>query len=149
MLSNAMIKKFLQQIGGLAAGSSCYIGLSTTEPQFDENNAFNITEPSTELGYSRRLFESTPTSGTDTLRGCAMIDENNVLTNTEIIYFGEATGDWGVIPYYCLFSSATKNSSGADLIAYGELDEPINPTANTVPLIRAKAIKITLTAGEK
>lgn len=140
MLSNAMIKKILRQIGGLYPGSSCYIGLSSTKPIYEGDTAYNITEPSEELGYSRQLFESTPTTGNDFLKGCAEIDENNVLTNNAIIFFGEALGDWGTIPYYCLFSAST----GGELLAYGELDETIAPTANTVPLIRKNAIKISL-----
>lgn len=140
MLSNSMINKILRQIGGLYPGSSCYIGLSSTKPIYENNTAYNITEPSEELGYSRQLFESTPSQGYDNLIGCAEIDENNVLTNNAIIFFGEALGDWGTIPYYCLFSAKT----GGELMAYGELDETITPTANTVPLIRKNAIKISL-----
>ena len=140
MLSNAMIKKFLRQIGGLYPGSSCYIGLSSTKPVYEDETAYNITEPSVDLGYSRQLLESTPQSGNDYLKGVAEIDANNVLTNNAIIFFGEATGDWGTIPYYCLFSAET----GGELLAYGELDEVITPTANTVPLIRKNAIKISL-----
>ena len=139
MLTNSTIQNFLKWLGGLVAGTYCYIALSTTAPD-DNIVGGNVTEPSTELGYSRQVLHYI-TGGTNSVSaGPGYIDENGVLTNKDIIFFGEATGDWGTITHYCLFSSST----GGELMAYGELDEPITPTANTVPLIREGQIKITL-----
>lgn len=138
MLTDNAIRSFLRQIGGLTTGSACYIGLSSTQPDIIGQG---ITEPIGN-GYERALFNST--SSTSTSNGSATINENGVLTNNQIIYFGEALGSWGTLKYYCLFSAKT----GGNLLAFGELETPITPTVGTVPLIREGAIQITISRGE-
>lgn len=138
MLTNNAIRSFLRQIGGLNQGTSCYIGLSSTQPDIIGQG---ITEPIGN-GYERALFNSI--SSNNNTNGCATITEEGVLTNSSIIYFGEALGSWGTLNHYCLFSSKT----GGTLLAYGDLETPITPTVGTVPLIREGAIQITISRGE-
>lgn len=138
MLTNYMINDFLKKLGGLMSNSNnCYIALSSTEPNVAGGG---VTEP-VGNGYSRTVFGA---NGSNSELSKAVINADGVLTNNEIIYFGEATGNWGTLTHYCLFSSA----SGGSLLAYGELKNPITPTAGTVPLIRVGEIKITLSRGE-
>ena len=138
MLTDYTIKGFLEKLGGLIQyGGSCYIGLSSTEPNVVGGG---VTEP-VGNGYARALFG---TNGSNSELNNAQVTDEGVLTNKNIIYFGEATGDWGEQKYYCLFSSAT----GGNLLAYGELTNPISPTSGTVPLVRVGEIKITLARGE-
>lgn len=136
MLTKYTKELFLKQLGGLVSGTSCYIALSTTAPNENASN-YNVTEPHSTLGYSRQVFRTTSTSGS---QGSGYIDANGALSNNDIIYFGEASGSWGTITHFCLFSAKT----GGNLLAYGTLSSTISPTAGTVPLIRADEIKITL-----
>lgn len=139
MLTDYIVNEFLKRLGGLLSNSGyCYIGLSSTPPNVAGGG---ITEP-VGNGYNRVLFGCN--SSGSSLSNHAIIDDDGVLTNKDIIYFGEATGDWGTLTHYCLFSGAT----GGTLLAYGELTKPISPTNETVPLIREGEIKITLSRGE-
>lgn len=102
-----------------------YIGLSTTAPARDGTG---VHEPEGN-GYSRKRLQDmgTPTNG--------------ITTNTDTIYFAEATGDWGTCTYFCLFSGAT----GDNLIAYGALPGGgIHPTDGKVPLIRAGNLSLSM-----
>ena len=138
MLTDNAIRSFLRKLGGLETGSSCYIGLSSTQPDIIGQG---ITEPIGN-GYQRALFNSVSSGNSSS--GCATITEDGVLTNNAIIYFGEALGSWGTLNHYCLFSSKT----GGNLLAFGDLENPITPTVGTVPLIREGAIQITISRGE-
>ena len=105
-------------------GNGVYIGLSTTTPSRDGTG---VTEPPSAAGYSRRKLTgmSTPALG--------------VTTNTETVYFSEATGDWGVCTYFCIFASAT-----GSLLAYGSLPTSIHPTDGKVPLIRPGNLSLSM-----
>ena len=60
--------------------------------------------------------------------------------NFDTIYFPEATGSWGTCTHYLLFDKQTDGN----LLAYGELQEPITPVNGTVPLIRSQELQMTL-----
>lgn len=118
---------------GTYAYSTVYVGLSTTTPSRDGSG---ITEPSGN-GYARVQLGvgtqsetqkmSTPTYGET--------------ANTEIIYFPEATGNWGTCTHFCLFSAAT----GGTCIAYGALTSSIAPVNETVPIIRIGDLTMSMT----
>lgn len=97
-------------------GANVYVGLSTTTPLRDGTG---VTEPPAAAGYARKKL----TGMSDPALG--------VTTNTDTVYFAEATGDWGVCTYFCLFQGLT-----GDLLAYGALPTSIHPTDGKVPLIR-------------
>ena len=65
---------------------------------------------------------------------------NGSVSNTDIIFFPEATGSWGTITHFGLFTQA----SGGQLIVYGALTSPITVSANYVPLFRAGNFTLTL-----
>lgn len=136
-LTYSQARTMLRTING--NNGSIYIGLSRTAPGRSGNN---VEEPPAEAGYRRVLLSSS-----------AMSDPANGSThNQDTIYFAEATGDWGVCTYFCLFNRATanKDSSGNDttLLAYGSLPNSVHPTGNdtsgTVPLIRAGNLVMTI-----
>lgn len=135
MITNYFLEQCLRQLGGLSNGS-CYLGLSKQAPTEDGQGA---VEP-VGNGYERVLLNSSGSSGNNHLE----IGEDGKLTNKDIIYLGEATGTWGTLTHYCLYSSKT----GGNMLAYGQLTEQITVESGTVPLIRAGEIKISISRGE-
>lgn len=107
--------------------SSVYVGLSTTAP---DRNGSGFTEPSAANGYARVLLGIAQGSAQATQK----MDNPNLgtITNKEIIYFPEATGNWGTCTHFLIFSAATDGV----LVAYGALTNEISPVNGTVPLIR-------------
>lgn len=121
---------------GKGSGSlaNCYMGLSTTTPNA---NGSNFTEPSGTLGYARSVIGISGQSATQVMGN----PSNGSVSNTDIIFFPEATGSWGTITHFGLFTAA----SGGQLIVYGALTTPITVAANYVPLFRAGNFTLTLT----
>ena len=102
-----------------------YVGLSTTAP---DRGGSGYTEPSSAAGYSRVLLGTYNQAATQKM-GAANLGASS---NTDIIYFPEATGSWGTCTHFLIFSAATDGV----LIAYGALTDEIAPVAGTVPIIR-------------
>ena len=46
--------------------------------------------------------------------------------------FYEATGSWGTLPYFAIYTAAT----GGNMVACGSLTTSISPVASTIPIIR-------------
>ena len=110
---------------------SCYLALSTTEPTINNSN---VTEP-VGNGYARisiSKFMAAPALSSD-----STVTE---ITNNKEIHFNEATGNWGTITHFALYTSST----GGTPLYVGALTQAITPTANTVPLIKVGQLKITL-----
>ena len=110
---------------------SCYLALSTTEPTINNSN---VTEP-VGNGYSRipiSRFMAAPALSSD-----SSVTE---ITNNKEIHFNEATGNWGTITHFAIYTSST----GGKPLYVGALTQAITPTANTVPLIKVGQLKITL-----
>ena len=101
-----------------------YVGLSTTEP---DRYGGNIEEPQGN-GYARVLLGTAQQAQTQKMAAAA----TGATSNTEIIYFPEATGAWGTCTHFCLFNAAENGTC----IAYGELYQSIQPVLDTVPIIR-------------
>lgn len=134
MITNYFLEQCLRQLGGLSNGS-CYLGLSKQAPTEDGQGA---VEP-VGNGYERVLLNSSSSSGNNHLE----IGDDGKLTNKDIIYLGEATGTWGTLTHYCLYSAKT----GGNMLAYGQLTEQISVESGTVPLIRVGEIKISISRG--
>lgn len=135
MITNYFLEECLRRLGGLSDGS-CYLGLSKQAPTEDGQGA---VEP-VGNGYERVLLNSSNSSATGHLE----IGDDGKLTNKDIIYLGEATGTWGTLTHYCLYSAKT----GGNMLAYGELTEAISVETGTVPLIRVGEIKISISRSE-
>lgn len=122
--------------------ASCYIALSSTAPNADGTG---ITEPSGN-GYARCSMKYNLMSGTSeyvyNFPSSPTYDEGTdkySISNILDIYFREATGPWGTLSYFAIFSAST----GGELMAYGTLTSPINPIADTIPVIRVGGLVIT------
>ncbi|HIU80607.1 MAG TPA: hypothetical protein IAC67_06810 [Candidatus Coproplasma excrementipullorum] len=147
MISNYAANKVLQSICGQTQycnlATSSFLGLSSTQPQA---NGQGVTEPSGN-GYARKQIGQYQNSA-----GWLMNSPSNgAVTNKEEIHFNEAEGAWGELGYVCIFDAATNGN----LLAWGQIGSyseggeftpsTINPTANTVPLIKVGNIKISIT----
>jgi hypothetical protein len=136
MITHYFANKILPLLCGKASSltsvSSIYVGLSTSAPSADGTN---VTEP-VGNGYARVLLGNTSQELTQKMGTVA----NGHVENDEIIYFPEATGSWGTITHFCIFDSA----SGGNLLAFGALNSPITPTANTIPIIRIGELTISI-----
>lgn len=88
--------------GAESLPSTYYIGLSTTEPTVAGTG---VSEPSSANGYIRKAISSfqqnKSTAGS--------------VSNASEISFPEATGNWGSVPYYCIFDA----SESGNLLIYG------------------------------
>jgi len=138
-------QNIMDVINGLNTGTAQYpttwIALSTTAPNADGTG---VTEPSGN-GYSRIPTRYNIMSGmqqyVSNFPNSATYDSGTdkySISNTKDIYFYEATGSWGTITHFAIFSS----SSGGNMIAYGALNSPISPAADTIPVIRAGQLTI-------
>lgn len=139
-------KNIMDLINGLGSSSygTTYLALCANNPATTDDDA-QLGEPSGN-GYVRipvryniisgtqqyvNNFPTTPTydSGTDKYS----------ITNTRDIYFYEATGSWGTLPYFVIFDQQT----GGNRLAYGSLTSAISPAANTIPVVRTGNLTIT------
>lgn len=136
MITNYAANKVLQALCGkansLTLGQTAYVGLSTTAPTVAGGN---VTEPSGN-GYSRVMLGNYNQSYTQKMG----TPSGGAISNTEIIYYPEATGAWGTITHFCIYDAPT----GGNLLAFGALTTSITPTANTIPIIRVGELDISL-----
>ena len=130
--ANEILNYFTGRMQALELFGTIYLGLSTTTPT---NAGGNITEPIGN-GYARIMVGTYQQALTQKMSAAA----NGETTNTEIIYFPEATGSWGICTHLCFYKAAT----GGTPFAFGELNLSISPTTGTVPLIRVGGLTLTL-----
>lgn len=105
---------------------TCYLALSTTPPNAAGGN---FTEPPGSTGYARTLLGTYNSPSTFIMSA----PSGGTTTNTDIIFFPEATASWGSITHFGLFDAKT----GGNLMVYGQLSAPVTVPANYVPLFRA------------
>ena len=130
--ANKILPLLIGKTSTLNSTSSVFVGLSTTTPTL---TGVNVTEPSGN-GYARVLLGNTSQALTQKMGEVS----NGHVENDEIIYFPEATGSWGTITHFCIFDSA----SSGNLLAFGILSTPIQPVANTIPIIRVGELDLSL-----
>lgn len=135
MMSYHLANRILEGLSGRTGlfSSAIYLGLSTTAPARDGTG---FTEPPSSNGYKRTLL--------------GMFNQNSSIKmnvamsggtyNNDTIYFPEAIGPWGTCTHYLLFDKPEEGN----LLAYGELQEPITPVNGTVPLIRTQELQMTI-----
>jgi hypothetical protein len=110
--------------------SGAYIGLSTTQPNVDGTG---VTEPPSGTGYSRVAAS-----------GGGFSASNGTVTNSNYLYFPEATVSWGTVIYLCVFEG---NSSSSKVRYFGALTTPKTIDVNSVPLFRPGSINISIVEG--
>lgn len=115
------------------AAPRAFLALSSAEPTA---NGQGVTEP-VGNGYKRKQIGFWQ----DTYGQLMGTPSEGVITNTQEIHFDEATGAWGELKYVCIYSAET----GGNLLAWGELENPISPVANTVPVIKVGELVISIT----
>lgn len=141
-LTQYMRKQILKMIAGKSSFSNyTYLALSTSAINADGTG---IVEPSGN-GYSRvRVDTVNVIGGTGTISAWPSdpsdtdSDGKYEYTNNQDITFPEATGSWGTITYFAIFTAQT----GGNMIAYGALATPIAPVADTIPVVRAGQLTI-------
>jgi len=119
--------KVLELIVGKTAFATptVYLALSTADPTDD---ASGLAEPSG--GSYVRLL----TAGSDWAAAAA-----GSISNSAVLAFAEATGDWGTITHVALYDAA----SGGNMLAHGALDSSLAVTSGKT--LRFQASQLTLT----
>ncbi len=106
-----------------------YVGLSSLQPDTSMNKAYEPTGG----GYARVKV------------GPFTEPSNGSVSIAEAVEFGRSTSPWYEHPvracYWVLFDGA---DASANILAYGELDEPKCIESNTIIMIGAQSIIITL-----
>ncbi len=110
--------------------STCFIGLLKS---VGGNGA---TEPDASTGYGRTQIGNYQ-NGAGQLMGTPT---SGKITNSQIIYFPEATSDWGTVTHFGLFTSAT----GGTPFLWGALSDSVNIPSGYVPLFRVGKLSISI-----
>lgn len=136
MLTYAFANKILNAISARSTGSitsgETFAGLSYTNPT-RAGNAF--TEPDPATGYSRVRLGQTSQNLT-WLMGAAADGETKNLVN---IHFPKALTNYpSPVTHFLIFNGA------AELIGYGQLTNPIQPVAMSIPVVEKDNLTISL-----
>lgn len=131
-------------VGRQSIQNTVYLALSTTPIDPDLGQLPN--EPYSGYGYARVAVGSTASGSTVPNYFPANPTYDDVtgkysFANDTEIHFHEATGDWGTLAYFALYTSSTGTAEN-NLVAYGQLVSSIHPTANTIPIIRPGNLKV-------
>ena len=133
MISKTILSNFLGALLGKTtiSYSNVYMALSTADPTVDGSG---ISEPSGN-GYARKvLTTSYGLNGTSHAFGNVSYDDltdTATVSNSYEIQFPKATGSWGTITHFAIFSAAT----GGTMLAYGTLTNSISPVTDSVAII--------------
>ena len=115
--------------------STCFIGLLKSITTSSENGTIFL-EPETSAGYGRTQIGNYQ-NGQGQLMGTP---SGGKITNSQIVYFPEATADWGTVNYFALYTSA----SGGTPFLWGALSEPVSIPSGYVPLFRVGKLSISI-----
>lgn len=133
MISKQILSNFLGAILGKTSFnySTVYMALSTSDPTVDGSG---ISEPSGN-GYARKvLTTSYGSSGTAHAFSNVTYDDltdTATVSNAYEIQFPKATGSWGTITHFAIYSAST----GGTMLAYGSLTNSISPVTDSVAII--------------
>lgn len=132
------LRRLIEAVGSTGTPAR-YLALSSTAPNADGTN---VTEPSGN-GYQRISMRNNIISSLGNnfdLNNPAYDQQNDKYSYTNIVdvYFYEATGSWGTLGYFAVYTAQT----GGTCIAYGSLANSISPVINSVPVIRAGDLTI-------
>lgn len=140
MITNYAANKIINDLigrnkiaNGISGTGAAYIGLSSTEPAKDGTN---FTEP-TGGGYKRILIGMSGNTITYLMSAAA----NSSSTNPDEIHFNEVLESWGTLTHFGIFDAVTSGN----LLIYNPLETAITPSLNSIPMIRAEDLTITLT----
>lgn len=136
--TNSMISILNQLCGKVNGGlaSSAFLALSQTAPNIEGGG---VTEP-VGGGYKRTKIGSYQEGSK---MGTPAYDSTTgkvTVKNNEEIHFNEATGSWGAITHFAIYSQQT----GGTPLYVGQLNSTITPTAGNVVIIKVGDIQISL-----
>ncbi len=132
--ANTILNAFFGKAQSINIASTCYIGLSTTQPTATGDN---FTEPAALTGYSRTLIGMYNQGSTQMMDSAS---EGTISNGSNIIFFPEATATWGTISYFGIFTS----KSDGKPIMWGALTTPISVPSGYIPIFRAGALNVSL-----
>lgn len=136
--SNAMTL-ILNQLCGKSQSSmasSAYLALSQTAPN---SAGGGITEP-VGNGYERAMlgmYNGTKHMGEPVHDATA---GKTTISNISEIHFNEATGSWGTLTHFAIYSSKT----GGTPLYVGQLNTSLTPVENNVVIIKVGDLKISI-----
>lgn len=131
-VKNVVLEHLLGKVTQVDLGNETWLALSTANPTADGSG---IAEPSGN-GYGRVLVGNSAQPLTQKFGSAA----GGVITNIDAIMMPEATGAWGTITHFALFTA----ESGGTFIGWGALTASIAPVSGDVPLFRAGQLTWTL-----
>ena len=121
--------------GALASAPTIYVALSTSAPNMDGTG---VTEPS---GATVSDYARVETAAADW--AAATDADPSVLANAQAIEFPQlttASEDWGTVTHFALYDAATNGN----LLGYGALGTPKNPTEGDTPSFSVGDLEIRL-----
>lgn len=128
-LTDALEKEILDHIlktGSYAPPSTVYLGLSTADPL---DSGSGLAEPSGN-GYARKAISFGGATG-------------RAITQDADVTFDQATGSWGTITHYGLFTLST----GGVLMAHGSLNTSKAVIAGNTPSVASGEVIVSVSTG--
>lgn len=127
-LENEVLDVYFGRASPTLNTTTLYIGLSTTTPT---DAGGNFTEPSGGAAYARVAYTNNGTNWPSASGGTKQ--------NANNIQFPAATGSWGTITYFGIFTA----SSGGTPIATGQLSSSKTPAVGDTLIFPTNGITIT------
>lgn len=157
--ATTLLRSLIKTVTGSGSSATTtyhYLALGTSEsdPQPDGSGFVEPQLPSlpvfdedhreiTQNEYRRVRFTSTMDIAHDLDNNDAPIE--GIIENAEAIMFPEAEHySWGTITHIGIFSSSSRTSPSEKALFYAELDEPVTVLQNTIPIFRARKLRIGL-----
>lgn len=143
MLTKAFKRELLRLVAGISRvstsllnSSEIYVGLLLEDPTPEGN----IVEPQPVTGYEKAIVGHTNASIVNALE--IPEDPFEEIVNNKTIFFPKALSNYPPVTHVGIFG---KTSTGTiRLIAYGELDTPLSPLENEVPIIEPGELRISI-----
>ena len=134
----------------IPTSSQCWIGMSTTVPNIDENKEsptygkiLNFTEPASSTGYRRSRLGI---QGNDVTYIMDAAKDGSITNGKNFIFFDEATvggGGFGELKWFGLFAESTPGPNSKPVLA-GELTTPVTVPAGNVLIFRPNNLTVSM-----
>lgn len=152
-ISNAFLNTLFARGGydsTIPTSSECWIGMSTTVPNIDENTEsptygkiLNFTEPASSTGYRRSRLGI---QGNDVTYIMDAAKDGSITNGKNFIFFDEATvggGGFGELKWFGLFSGSDPSTNKNPVLA-GELTTPVTVPAGNVLIFRPNNLTVSM-----
>ena len=152
-VSNAFLNKLFARGSSdptIPTASQCWIGMSTTVPNIDENKEsptygkiLNFTEPAPSTGYRRSRLGI---QGNEVTYIMDAAKDGSITNGKNFIFFDEATpggGGFGELKWFGLFSESDPSTNKNPVLA-GELTTPTPVPAGNVLIFRPNNLTVSM-----